>query len=145
NTAQIVVAEALAGNADWFGTHNIDSFGVLPVTTGFQIAQDFDLGAIAQGDIAKYRVAAITAAKTGLANATVAESLRAHKGAIDKAYAEAEKAMIEAKAIPSEDGKTTTDSGFLEAKKRLAELFSFPELSGAPPAVDAGADAAADH
>jgi hypothetical protein len=145
NTAQIVVAEAIAGNADWFGTHNIDSFGVLPVTTGFQIAQDFDLGAIAQGDIAKYRVAQISAAKAGLANATVAESIRAHKGAVDAAYAEAEKAMIAAKAIPSVDGKTTTDSGFLEAKKRLAELFSYPELSGAPPAVDAGTDAAADH
>ena len=145
NTAQIVIAEAIAGNADWFGTHNIDSFGVVPVTTGFQIAQDFDLGAISQGDIAKYRVAPITAAKTGLANVTVADSIRANKGAIDKAYSEAETAMIAAKAIASEDGKTTTDSGFLEAKKRIAELFAFPELSGPPPAVDAGTDAADDH
>jgi hypothetical protein len=62
---------------------------------------------------------------------------------MEAAYKEQEKAMIAAKAIASDDGVTTTDPGFLEAKKRMAELFDLPELQAAP-AVDGGTDATAD-
>jgi hypothetical protein len=62
---------------------------------------------------------------------------------MESAYREAEKAMIAAKAIASEGGNTT-DPGFLEAKKRITELFALPELQGAPPAGDGGADASPD-
>jgi len=143
NTAQILVAEAFSGNRDWGGTHNIDSFGILNAPTGFQIAQDFDLGAITLGDIARYwkGSAPITDAKAGLANPAVAESLRTKKSAMETAYAEAEKAMIASKAIATADGKTTTDSGFLEAKKRIQELFELPELKNGPAPVVAGGDA----
>ena len=67
NTAQITVAEAFSGNKDWGGTHNIDSFGVAKAGSGFQIAQDFDLGASTLGDDAHYwkGSAPITDAKPG--------------------------------------------------------------------------------
>ncbi len=142
NTAQIMIAESFSGNKDWGGTHNIDSFGVPKAATGFQIAQDFDLGAIVLGDIARYWKgnAPVSDAKASLSNATVAASIRKQKGAMEAAYAEAEKAMIDAKAIASKDGKTTTDPGFLEAKKRIQDLFELPELKigAAPAAGDAG-------
>jgi hypothetical protein len=144
NTAQISIAEAFSGNKDWGGTHNIDTFAVPKATTGLQIAQDFDLGAITLGDIAHYwkGSAPITDAKQGLSNATVAASIRTQKNEMEAAYREQEKAMIAAKAIASDDGETTTDPGFLEAKKRIKELFDLPELQAAP-AADGGAEAAA--
>ncbi|MDB4995819.1 MAG: hypothetical protein JWM74_3251 [Myxococcaceae bacterium] len=144
NTAQIAIAEAFSGNKDWGGTHNIDTFAVPAATTGLQIAQDFDLGAITLGDIAHYWKgnAPVADAKTALGNATVAAAIRPTKNAMEAAYKEQEKAMIAAKAIASDDGVTTTDPGFLEAKKRIAELFDLPELQAAA-AVDGGADATA--
>lgn len=131
NQSQVVVAEAFVGNRDWFGSHNIDSFGVLGADSIFQIPQDFDLTAISQGDIAKYPVAQLDAAKAGLTNAKTVELLRAHKDAVQAAYAQAEKAALEAGAITGAEGKTT-DSGFLEANKRLEALYAFPELADAP-------------
>lgn len=143
NTAAITVAEAFSGNKDWGGTHNIDSFGVkADKSKGFQIAQDFDLGAITQADIAKYwkGLAPITDAQKGLANAAVAKLVAEHKDEVYKAYAQAEKECIAAKAIKSTDGKTTTDPGFLEAKKRIDGLFALPEIQNA---LGGGGDAGA--
>lgn len=131
NTAQIAVAEAFSGNKDWGGTHNIDSFGVLPPTNIFQIAQDFDLGAIVLGDIARYwkGVAPISDAQPSLRVGNVASLVASHKGAMEAAYREAEKAAVAERAIASSDGATTTDPGFLEAKKRMDQLFALPELT----------------
>ena len=149
NTAAITVAEAFSGNKDWGGTHNIDSFGVkADKSKGFQIAQDFDLGAITQADIAKYwkGLAPITDAQKGLTNAAVAKNVAEHKDQVYKAYAQAEKECIAAKAIKSTDGKTTTDPGFLEAKKRIDGLFALPEIQnalGGGGDADGGADAGA--
>lgn len=143
NRAQIAVAEAFSGNKDWGGTHNVDSFGVPNATNLFQIAEDFDLGAIVLGEDAHYwkGVAPVTDAEPSLKNDATAKLLLANKDAMRAAYAEAEKAAIASKAIASDDGQTTTDPGFLEAKKRMNDLFALPELSagGGGPA-DAGAD-----
>ena len=139
NTAQIAVAEGFAGNRDFGGTHNIDSFGLLPPTNIFRIAQDFDLGAITLGDIPGHWAGPITAAQAGLGVPSVAAALVAHKKDMAAAYREAEKSAIAAKAIASDDGTTTTDPGFLEAKRRMEQLLAFPELTAAAaPGVDAG-------
>lgn len=142
NQAEIIVAEAFSGNKDWGGTHNIDSFGAPQAQTMFQIAQDFDLGAIVLGDIARYwkGMAPVTDAQRGLQNATIAAKVKPHQADMEAAYREAEKAAIAAKAIPAADDGTTTDPGFLEAKKRIQQLFALPELNAAAPA-DAGTDA----
>lgn len=139
NDAQVTVAEAFSGNKDWGGTHNVDAFGVPQGPTIFKIAEDFDLGAIVLADIAHYwkGVAPVSDAKAALGNAAVAATLVAHKSDVKAAYDEAEKAAIEAKAVATSDGATTTDPGFLEAQKRIGELYGMPELAGAP-APDAG-------
>jgi hypothetical protein len=141
NTAQIAVAEAFSGNKDWGGTHNIDSFGVPQAPEMFQIAQDFDLGAIVLGDIARYwkGSAPVTDAQPSLREASVVKLLLKNKAAMNAAYVEAEKAAIASKAIASEDGHTTTDPGFLEAQKRIKALYDLPELQAAPADPDAGA------
>jgi hypothetical protein len=149
NTAQIATAEAFSGNKDWGGTHNIDSFGIAQAPTMFQIAQDFDLGAIVLGDIARYwkGSAPVTDAQPSLREPATAKLLHANKAAVTAAYLEAEKAAIASKAIASADGTTTTDPGFLEAKKRIAQLYDLPELQNVQqaPAADGGAaDAAPD-
>lgn len=148
NQAQLVVAEAFSGNKDWGGTHNIDSFGVQPVTNIFQIAQDFDLGAIVLGDIARYwkGVAPVTDGQASLRVGNLAATIASHKDDMMAAYREAEKAAIAAKAVPTADGTTTTDPGFLEAKKRMEQLFALPEITaalggGQRDAGDAGGDA----
>ena len=76
-------------------------------------------------------LAPITDAQKGLTNAAVAKIVAAHKDEVYKAYAQAEKECIAAKAIKSADGKTTTDPGFLEAKKRIDGLFALPEIQNA--------------
>jgi hypothetical protein len=126
NTAQIAIAEAFSGNKDWGGTHNIDSFGIANGSEGFQMAQDFDLGAIVLGEIARYwkGVAPVTDAQRGLQDTAAVMALKSRKPAMEAAYREAEVAMIRAKAIASTDGTTTTDPGFLEAKRRIAGLFA---------------------
>ena len=147
NTAQITVAEAFSGNKDWGGTHNIDSFGVPQAPTMFRIAQDFDLGAIVLGDIARYwkGSAPVTDGQASLRDAATAKLLLAHKAEVQAAYKEAVKVAIAAKAIASTDGTTTTDPGFLEAQTRIKQLYELPELQvqGAAPAGDAGAADAA--
>lgn len=148
NLAQITVAEAFSGNKDWGGTHNIDSFGPTPPGQDiYQIAQDFDLGAIVLGDDAHYwkGVAPVTDGQASLKVGGVAKLIAAHGADMKKAYAEAEKAGIAAKAIASTDGVTTTDPGFLEGKKRMEQLLALPEIvnafnAPAPPPADAGAD-----
>lgn len=139
NSAQITVAEAFSGNKDWGGTHNIDSFGVPQTPAMFRIAQDFDLGAIVLGDIARYwkGSAPITDAQPGLQDAATVKLLLANKAAMTAAYREAEKAAIAAKAIASTDGTTTTDPGFLEALTRIKQLYELPELQAAPVPADA--------
>ncbi|HVH42684.1 MAG TPA: hypothetical protein VM925_10080, partial [Labilithrix sp.] len=134
NEAQITVAEAFAGNKDWGGTHNVDAFGIPKAQNVFRIPQDFDLAAIALGDIARYGkgVAPVTDARPGLRNPAVAAGLKDRREAMEAAYLEAEKTAVEAKAVTSEDGRTTTDPGFLEARKRLTGLFDLPELQGGP-------------
>ena len=149
NTAQITVAEAFSGNKDWGGTHNIDSFGVPQAPAMFRIAQDFDLGAIVLGDIARYwkGSAPVTDAQASLADAATAKLLVSNKALVESAYREAEKAAIASKAIASADGTTTTDPGFLEAKTRIKQLYELPELQAVQqaPAADGGvADAAPD-
>jgi len=147
NTAEILVAASLSGNKDWGGTHNIDSFGVLNAPTMFQIAQDFDLGGIVLADIAHYwkGIAPVSDASGGLRNATIKAKVAPHKADAIKAYKEAEKAMIAAKAITAADDGTTNDPGFLEAKKRVEQMYDLPELREGPaPAADAGAGDAGD-
>jgi len=148
NNAQITVAESFSGNKDWGGTHNIDSFGIPQQPAMFRIAQDFDLGAIVLGDIARYWKgnAPVSEAQPSLRDAATVKLLLAHKAEVSAAYREAEKAGIASKAIASADGTTTTDPGFLEAKKRIAQLYELPELQvqGAPAADAGAADAAPD-
>src|SRR5262249_28516796 len=137
NLAAITVAEDFSGNKDWGGTHNIDSFGTPNGDKIFQIAQDFDLGAIVLGDIAHYWKGEANASEGQASlqsSPTLAKLLRDNKADVEKAYKDAQKYMIAAKAIASDDGKTTTDSGFLEAQKRIQELYALPELSGDAPA-----------
>jgi hypothetical protein len=146
NLAQITVAEDFSGNKDWGGTHNVDSFGMTPPTDIFQIAQDFDLGAIVLGDIAHYwkGEAAASEAQASLRVGNVAKLIASHKDDVMTAYREAEKGAIAAKAIASADGAITTDPGFLEAKKRMEELYALPEVvnafGGDAGAADAGKD-----
>lgn len=141
NLAEIKVAETFAGNTDYGGTHNIDSFGADPPTDIFQIAQDFDLTAITLGDVPGHwgRVD-IGGAQASLQQGDLARVVASHEEDVLAAYREAEKAAIAAKAIPSADGAVTTDPGFLEAKKRMEQLYALPELSGGA-AADAGRDA----
>jgi len=141
NAAQIAIAEAFVGNNDWGGTHNIDSFGKPNAAQIMQIAQDFDLGAIVLGDIATYwkGVAPVSKAKPVMNDRGLVESLRSRKRDVQMAYAEAEKVAIAARAVPSNDGATTTDPGFLEAKRRIEELFTLLEQNDpAAGADDAG-------
>jgi len=148
NLAQITVAEAFSGNKDWGGTHNIDSFGPTPPGPQvYQIAQDFDLGAIVLGDIAHYWKGAspVTDGQASLKVGGVAKLIAGNAENMKKAYAEAEKAGVAAKAIASADGVTTTDPGFLEGKKRMEQLLALPEIvnafnAPAEPPADAGAD-----
>lgn len=149
NLAQVTVAEAFSGNKDWGGTHNVDSFGANPPTEIFQIAQDFDLGAIVLADIARYwkGIAPVTDGQASLRLGGLAKTIATNKDAMMVAYRLAEKEAIAAHAIVSADGATTMDPGFLEAKKRIEQLVALPEvvaaLNGDAPdagAADAGGD-----
>jgi hypothetical protein len=133
NSAQIIVAEAIAGNRDWntgAGVRNLDSFSLPLGGPGFQIAQDFDLSAIALGDTVTYTrgVAPISEAQRGLTNAQLVAMLRLRKAAMLATYRALESAMIQSGAIASTDATTTTDSGYLEARRRIESLFALPEL-----------------
>lgn len=82
------------------------------------------------GYIAKYwkGVAPITDAQQGLRDASTAKVILVHKAAMEKAYAEAEKSAILANALRRKTERTSTDPAYLEAKKRIADLYALPEL-----------------
>jgi hypothetical protein len=52
---------------------------------------------------------------------------------MEAALTKAEQEGIAAGALPSQDGKTTTDPAFKVARDRLAQLFALPEFNGAAP------------
>lgn len=129
NMAKIIVTEALAGNRDFFGTHNIDTFGLVGAATVFQIPQDFDLCAITTANAPNW-TGAITAASKGLTDPAIVTHFANHKADMDAAIQKAEKDGIAAGVLPSDDGKTTTDPGFKAARERVEALFQLPELKG---------------
>lgn len=144
NNGKIIVAEALAGNQDFWagGTHNLDSFGIPRAATIFKIPEDFDLCAITTAGAPNW-TGPVSNASQGLRTAGVAAHFAKHKADVLAALDKAEKEYVAAKAMRSEDGKTTVDPGFKVARERVAQLYQLPELANAN-AADAGADAGHD-
>ncbi len=125
NQSEITVAEGLVGNSDFSvsSNHNIDPFGIVKAPAIFKIAADFDLSSMTLGDIPGYWGSPITSAQPGLANAAVAAKIRERRAAMEEAYASAEKDAIDAKAVTTDDGKTTTDAGFAVFSKAAHRLL----------------------
>jgi hypothetical protein len=81
----------------------------------------------------------VTDARTALQGSpAIAATIKSHKADVEAAYATAEQAAIAAGAVPQKGGETT-DPGFLEAKKRVQQLYEMLDTLGAPaPTGDAG-------
>lgn len=129
NLAKITVAEGLAGNRDFGGTHNIDTFGIVGAPQVFQIPQDFDLCAITTANAPGW-TGPITAASNGLKDAAVVAHFASHKADMQAAIEKAEADGIAAGVLHSADGKTSDDPGFKIARERVQALFELPELKG---------------
>lgn len=140
--AKVYLAEALASNSDWqFGLGspgylwNVDVFGIPKEATQLPIPTDYDLSSTvhAQYDpatnvpsqLSKFRSA--FAAKPEVSKAAT-EHFKSKREAIEKEIAAVEAAGIAAKRLPTTDGKTTTDPGFVFAKKQVEIFFAQPEL-----------------
>lgn len=135
NLARITVAEAFAGNSDWGGTHNVDTFGVPNSNKYFQIPQDFDLTSItvAGGGKANWWGAPIENANGGLQDAAIVAEFASHKADMIAAFEKAQAEGIAAGILPSKDKKTTDDPGFVVARKRIDDFYALPALVNAKP------------
>lgn len=140
--ARAFLVEVLAGNLDWRFSRgspgsifNLDVFGV-PVT-GPQLAipQDFDISnAVAawmdpvkavSGEMVKVRTIFASDPATV---ARAAAGFKAKKAGIEAELADIEKAYIAAGRIPSTDGVTSTDPGFIRTHQQLEAFFALDEL-----------------
>jgi hypothetical protein len=142
DVAVLFLAEALAANMDWqfWGTNpgslwNVDVFGVPNEAPQLPIPQDFDLASAVHamrdpaGEVAsqmsKFR--SQFSSKPDVAK-RAAEAFKSKKAAIEKELADVEKAGIAAGRLPSTDGVTSTDPGFVNAHKEVEAFFALDEL-----------------
>jgi hypothetical protein len=144
--ARVFLAEALLANYDWIfkdnDLWNIDVFGVPNQAGQLPIPQDFDLSSIVQAiqdpdvqiNAQMYKFRSTFGNMPSVVSAA-ASTFIARRAAVEAELALAERQGIAAGRLPTVNGVTTTDIGFLNARREIAVFYALPELksTGAPP------------
>lgn len=142
DVATVYLAEAFAANMDWYFTvgspgtfWNIDVFGTPKAAPQFPILQDFDLAPtvhvmrdpVSEMNSQMYKFRSQFGSKPEVVKA-VSARFKERKAAVLAELAKVESAGIEAGRLPSEDEKTTTDPGFVNAHKLVEAFYALDEL-----------------